>query len=77
MVIKLSWTRVVKQNIRKVKWDALRNFVLFVQVKKREKHPWNSVTFCKVAGLKVTLLHGCFSLFKNRTNDTKLRNASQ
>ena len=53
-------------------YGALRDFVPFVQFKKREKHPWGSVTFSKVAGfsrlqpaslLKVTLLHGCFSRF--------------
>ena len=43
--------------------DAL--LVPFVQLKKTEKH---RVTFSKVAGflLKVTLLHGCFSLYKWR-----------
>ena len=30
--------------------DALRNLLPFVQFKKREKHPWRSVTFSKVAG---------------------------
>ena len=41
--------------------DTLHDFVLFVQFKKCEKHPWRSVTFGKLAGckLKVTLLHGC------------------
>ena len=40
------------------KWDALRDLVPFAQIKKREKHPWRSVTFSKVAGLlKVTLFH--------------------
>ena len=29
---------------------VLRNLVPFVQFKKREKHPWWSVTFSKVAG---------------------------
>ena len=29
--------------------DALRDLVLFVQLKKREKHPWRSVTFSKVS----------------------------
>ena len=29
---------------------ALRDLVPFVQFKKREKHPWRSVTFSKVAG---------------------------
>ena len=30
--------------------DALRDLVPFVQFKKREKYPWRSVTFSKVAG---------------------------
>ena len=34
------------------KSDALRNLVPFLQFKKREKHPWRSVNFSKVAGLK-------------------------
>ena len=54
--------------------DALRDLVTFVQFKKREKHPWRSVTFSKVA---VTLLHGCFLHILNCTNGTKSRNASQ
>ena len=29
---------------------ALRDLVPFVQVKKREKHPWKSITFSKAAG---------------------------
>ena len=28
----------------------MRDLVLFVQLKKRETHPWRSVTFSKVAG---------------------------
>ena len=49
--------------------DALRDSVPFVQFKKREKNPWRSVTFSKVAGwkpatlVKVTLLYGCLSRF--------------
>ena len=60
---------------------ALRDLVPFVQFKKREKHPWKSVNFSKIAGfepatlLKLTFLHGCFSGFLNCTNGTKLRNA--
>ena len=46
---------------------ALLDLVPFVQFKKREKHPWRSVTSSKVAGfvtlLKVTLLHGVFHVF--------------
>ena len=30
--------------------DVLIDLVPFVQFKKREKHPWRSVTFTKVAG---------------------------
>ena len=30
--------------------DALRDLVPFAQFKKREKHPWMSITFSKVAG---------------------------
>ena len=30
--------------------DVLRDLVPFVQFKKREKHPWKSVIFSKVAG---------------------------
>ena len=30
--------------------DALHNLVPFVQFKKREKHPWRSFTFSKIAG---------------------------
>ena len=61
--------------------DALRDLVPFVQFKKREKHPWRSVTFSKVLGFacnftKVTLLHGCLPRFLNCTNSTKWRNAT-
>ena len=44
-------------------WCHLNN------LKKREKYPWRSANFSKVAGLKpatllnLTLLHGCFSRF--------------
>ena len=31
--------------------DALRDLVPILQFKKREKHPWKTVTFGKVAGL--------------------------
>ena len=63
------------------KCGALHNLVPFVQFKKREKHPWRSVNFSKVACLKpatllkLTLLHGCFLGFLKCTNGTKLRNA--
>ena len=67
--------------------DALRDLVPFLRFKKRENHPWRSVTFSNVAGvlllvkaatlLKVTLLHGCFSGFLNRKNGIKSRNAPQ
>ena len=60
---------------------ALRDLVPFVQLKKREKHPWRSVKFSKVAGfrpatlLKLTLLQECFSRFLNCANSSKSRNA--
>ena len=31
-------------------YDVLSDLVAFVQFKKREKHPWRSVNFSKVAG---------------------------
>ena len=37
------------------KCDALRDLVPFVQFKKREKRPWRSVTFSKVAGFSLQL----------------------
>ena len=61
---------------------ALRELVPFVQFRKREKHPWGSVNFSKVAGfkpatlLKLTLLHVYFSRFLNCTNGTKSCNTS-
>ena len=61
--------------------SALHDLVPFVQFKKREKHPWRSVTFSKVAGLKpatllkLTLLNRCFPRFLNCTNGTKSHNA--
>ena len=54
---------------------ALRILVPYVQFKKRKKHPCRSVNFSKVAGLKLTLLHGCFLHFLNCTNGTKSCNA--
>ena len=43
---------------------ALRDLVLFVQFEKRKKHPWRSVNFSKIAGLKLALLLGVFHVFK-------------
>ena len=34
--------------------DALRDLVLFVQFKKREKHPWRRVNFSKVPSTTTT-----------------------
>ena len=50
-------------NVHGNKCGALRNLVPFVQFKKREKHPWRSVTFTATL-LKVTLLYRCFGRFK-------------
>ena len=57
--------------------NVFRDLILFVQFKRREKDPWRSITFSKVAGLEVTLLHGYFSRFLSCTNGTKSRNASK
>ena len=68
-------------------YGALRDLVPCAQFKEREKHPFRSVTFSKVAGLlaklqvearnftKSTLLRGCFSRFLNCRNGTKSRKA--
>ena len=59
--------------LKKVKCDGLHELVPLVQFKKREKHPWKSFTFNKVAGsntssvLKATLPHECFPRFLNYT----------
>ena len=51
------------------------SYCQYLQIKKREKHPRRSATFRKIAGFnlsfKVTLLHGCFSVFSNCANGTK------
>ena len=51
--------------------DALHDLVPFVQFKKREEHPWRSVTFSKVAGCRTQpanilkdTLHVIFHVFK-------------
>ena len=62
-------------NFTKINTGALRDLVPFVKFKKREKHPYRSINFSKVA-VKLTLLHGCFSRFLNCANGTKSRNAS-
>ena len=72
-VIKISATFECLEFILILICDALRDLVSFVQFKKREKHPWRSVT--KITLLKLTLLHGCFSRFLNSVNGTKWRNA--
>ena len=50
---------------------AFRDLVPFLQFKKREKHPWRSVVFSKVA----VFSRGCFSCFLNCAHGTKSRNA--
>ena len=32
-------------------WDTLHDLLLFVQLKKREKDPWGTITFSKLADL--------------------------
>ena len=76
---RIQWSIEMNGNIgtKQVKCNALHDLVAFIQFKKREKHPWRSVNFSKVAGWKLTLLHGCFSRFLNGTNGTKSRNEPQ
>ena len=38
------------KHMNKYNCDPLHDLVPFAQVKKREKHPWRSVTFSKVVG---------------------------
>ena len=60
-------------------WDELRDLLPFAQFKKREKHPWRSVTFSKQAlacnFVQVTFRR-CFSRFFYCTNGTQSHNAS-
>ena len=53
---------------------ALHDLVPFVQFKKREKHPWRSVTFTKVAGYSNFIYFNW--IYLNCTNSTKSRKAS-
>ena len=52
--------------------DALRDLVLFVQFKKREKHPWRSVNFSTKSNTPPWVI----SRFLNYTNGTKSRKTS-
>ena len=54
-------------------WDALRNFVPFVQFKKYENTHGGKLLLVK---LKLTLLHGNFSRYLNYKNNDKSRKAS-
>ena len=51
---------------------SLRDLKPFVQFKKRERHPWRSVNFSKVAGFSLKPAR-----FLNCTNGTKSRKAPQ
>ena len=46
---------------------ALRDLVPFVQLKKREKHPWRSVNFSKVAGFKFFKLYKWYQIVQRIT----------
>ena len=53
---KISYNAVRNRHIKGIfrtpsQSDVLHDLVPFIQFKKREKHPWRSVTFSKVAGL--------------------------
>ena len=52
--IKFWWIFIVQIRFKliiPIVYEVLRDLVLFVEFKKREKHPWRSVTFSKVAGI--------------------------
>ena len=43
------------------------SFLLFVQFKKREKHPWKSVIFSKVAGFSFFKLYKLYQIVQRTT----------
>ena len=47
---KYSCFRYIPNSMMQTLCDVLRDLVPFVQFRKREKRPWKSVTFSKVAG---------------------------
>ena len=56
-------------------WGALRDLVLFVQFKKREKHPWRSVNFSKIAQRTTYWYFGKFYLHsQKKTGRFKVKN---
>ena len=50
--LKTKAVMAILQNNMEHICDALRNLVQFVQFNRREKHPWSSVSFCKIATLQ-------------------------
>ena len=51
MFLKISYSMMVIVCLQSFSiCGVLRDLVLFVQFKKREKYPWRSVNFSKVAG---------------------------
>ena len=69
----LIWQSFSRGNYRKksvvICDDALRDLVPFVQFKKREKHPWRSVTFSKVADLSCKSRNASHILHNVRSNN--------
>ena len=51
---KISGYRDVFRTLSNI-YDKCDNLVSIIQFKKREKHPWRSATFRKVAGFKLQL----------------------
>ena len=87
MTIDFTFNRITRKALRSMTlenmknmvkmqiYDALPDFVPFVQFKKRQKHIGKSVT--SSLQLKVTLFQGCFSRFFDCINDNKSSKASQ
>ena len=48
--VKTRFKLLIVENIPSSIYGALRDLVASVEFKKREKHPWRSVNFSKVAG---------------------------
>ena len=57
-------------------WLGLRNLVQFVQLKKREKHPWSSFLFSQVAGFRLNASHIIVMNFEAERfmKNTKIKN---
>ena len=63
-----------RRNILKIIWDALLDLIPFIQFRKRERHPWRSVTFNQVAVWSLILLKEK-AVKENKNNQRKFQNS--